>query len=314
MKYIDIGVNLTDDMYQGMYHGKQKHQADLPKVLQRSWDNGLDKIIITSGRLSEVQQALNIIKLQQQQGQQQRLFTTIGVHPTRCTEFVDDEQKYIDSLLELYNANKESIVAIGEFGLDYDRLEFCPKDVQLKYFELQFKLVEATGLPLFLHLRNAFGDFMDVIKRHRHTFKYGVVHSFDGTAEEAKQIIEAGLYIGINGCSLKTEDNLKAMATIPSDRLLIETDAPWCDIRRTHASHKYVKTTFESVKKPEKHEIDKCVQSRNEPCHIVNVLEVIAGCRNESIDTLGNIIYETSNQIFFPSSSSTNISTTTTTT
>ncbi|EFA82111.1 deoxyribonuclease [Heterostelium album PN500] len=304
MKFIDIGVNLTDDMYQGIYHGKAKHQADLQIVLERAWNNGLEKIMITSGRIEEVKQSLSIIE--QYDNKSNRLFTTIGVHPTRCSEFIDREQEYIDTLLELYTQNKDKIVAIGEFGLDYDRLEFCPKETQLKYFELQFKLVEATKLPLFLHLRSsaAFNDFVEVIKKYRHTFTYGVVHSFDGTIEEAKQLIELGLHIGINGCSLKTEENLKSMATIPSDKLLIETDAPWCDIRKTHSGYQHITTTFESVKK-EKYQPGKCVQARNEPCYIVNVLEVIAGYRKENKETLANTIYETTKQIYFPTTTTT---------
>ena len=59
---LDIGVNLTDTMYQGEYHGKTKHQSDLEMVLERSWQNGLEKMIITGGSLEDAKKALEVAK------------------------------------------------------------------------------------------------------------------------------------------------------------------------------------------------------------------------------------------------------------
>lgn len=88
-------------------------------------------------------------------------------------------------------------------------------------------MAEKTGLPLFLHLRGPAADFIQIMKENKHKYKDGVVHSFDGSVEEMEELVEMGLYIGINGCSLKSADNLAVVKKIPRDRLMIETDAPW---------------------------------------------------------------------------------------
>ena len=92
-----------------------------------------------------------------------------------------------------------------------------------RYFEKQLELVKITGKPLFLHCRNAYEDFAEILKRHHSDLKGGVVHSFTGTKEEAKIFTDMGYFIGINGCSLKTQENIDAMCSIPTEFLMIET-------------------------------------------------------------------------------------------
>ncbi len=76
------------------------------------------------------------------------------------------------------------------------------------------------------------------------------------------------LYIGVNGCSLKTKENMEVVKQIPLDRIMLETDAPYCDIKNTHASAKLVKTQFEKIKK-DKMKKGLICKERNEPCMIV---------------------------------------------
>lgn len=119
-------------------------------------------------------------------------------------------------------------VAFGEIGLDYDRLFLSAKEPQLKYFEAQLEIAVEIQLPLFLHSRAASEDFERLLApRLEKLPKRGLVHSFTGTLEEMNRMVALGLDIGVNGCSLKTEENLEVVKAIPLDRLQIETDGPW---------------------------------------------------------------------------------------
>ena len=133
-------------MFQGIYNGKQSHVPDLKIVIQRAIQNGLDKvtqkrklrikvilifnimqIIITGGNLDDSRKALELANTDP------ILYSTVGCHPTRCLELEGDNcYNYMDSMIQLVKDNPKKVVAIGEFGLDYDRLNFCPKDVQLR--------------------------------------------------------------------------------------------------------------------------------------------------------------------------------------
>lgn len=188
-------------MFKGIYHGRQVHSSDLRNVLERAKSFGIEKIMVTAGCLAEVRESIKLLEEVEEEFPEM-LSTTVGVHPTRCNEFDEysSANNYMEELLTFARQHKKfKIKAIGEFGLDYDRVQFCQPAMQRKYFEEQFKLADETKLPLFLHMRDAAGDFIEIIKRNRHRFKDGVVHSFTGTAEEAKELLDLDLYIGING-------------------------------------------------------------------------------------------------------------------
>lgn len=123
-------------------------------------------------------------------------------------------------------------VAFGEIGLDYDRLFLSPKDQQLKYFEAQLEVAVEVQLPLFLHSRAASEDFERLLSaRLPQLPKGGLVHSFTGTIEEMQRLVALGLDLGVNGCSLKTDENLEVVKAMPLDRIQIETDGPWVSHR-----------------------------------------------------------------------------------
>lgn len=158
-------------------------------------------------------------------------------------------------------------------------------------------LADDTGLPLFLHMRNAADDFLEIIRRNRDRFNTGVVHSFTGTAEEAQRIIDLDLFIGINGCSLKTSANLNVVKELPLNRIMIESDAPWCEIRPSSAAARFLQTIPKAVAK-EKHDPQYTVKSRNEPYACLQVLEVLSGLHGVPIEDLSMQIFETTASVF----------------
>ena len=230
------------------------------------------------------------------------LSMTVGIHPTRSSIFIEGQEEIIISqLIEIIenSLEKNHIVALGECGLDYDRLEYCDKEKQRISFISQLNLAERYQLPLFLHDRNTSGDFLAIMTEYLPKLPAGgVVHSFTGTLSEMESYITLGLYIGINGCSLKTHENLEVVRAIPIERLLLETDSPYCGIKNTHASKSLIRTEFPSKKK-EKFEKGCLIKDRSEPCMIIQVLEVVASLKEIEPTQLAQIVYENTMRLFY---------------
>lgn len=293
---IDIGANLTDPMFRGIYHSTKKHSDDFAFMMKRAKEAGVEKMIVTGGSLTDSKEALSIAQ------ENEHLFSTVGCHPTRCGEFEthpDGPDAYLDELRKLIVESRSKVVAIGELGLDYDRLHFCPKETQKLFFERQLSLAESLNLPLFLHNRNSIDDFIEILSRNSNKFssRGGVVHSFDGTLEDLQRILSMGLYVGINGCSLKTDQNLEVAKMIPSNKLMIETDCPWCEIKKSHASFKHVTTVLQKSKDAKDDKL--LVKNRNEPSSLIQVLEVLSSIRNENIEELAEQVWSNTNKLFF---------------
>lgn len=252
-RYFDIGVNFSDLMFQGRYHGSEtpKHPCDLENVIARARLFGVNRMLITASNIEESMDHFDLVK------EHPGSFTsTVGVHPCSVAqEFygglenekpLPDLETKLDKLktIAIEGRAKGYVGAFGEIGLDYDRLHYLTVEQQREMFKRQLEVhasLKDLNLPLFLHMRAACDDFVTIIKPFLEQGSipagHGVVHSFTGTEEELAKILDLGFYVGVNGCSLKTQENLHVAKLIPIDRLLIETDAPWCEIRKSHASY-----------------------------------------------------------------------------
>ncbi|KAI1118058.1 TatD family hydrolase [Nemania sp. NC0429] len=276
-RYIDIGINLADPIFRGVYHGKERHPDDLGAVISRAQEVGCRKLIVTGSDLTSSRHALDIAR--EYPGV---VYTTAGIHPCSSAIFgashahrdaedyampsdpdpaqpasEDDEpdpartEAIISGLRKLIESARRAqpgaLVAYGEFGLDYDRLHYCSRKMQLHSFAAQLDLVLSLSPqpPLFLHSRAAHGDFVGLLREKfgpglERLERGGVVHSFTGTVDEMRELAGLGLHIGTNGCSFKTDDNCAVVAAIPLDRLMLETDGPWCEIRPAHAGWRHL--------------------------------------------------------------------------
>lgn len=303
-RYIDIGANLLDDKFSGVYFGTKRHDEDRGAVLERALapDGPCGRIICTSGTIEDSKETLTFTE------RSPMLFTTCGVHPSRATQGCEGMLEVVkDNWLGVGGeggGGRGKVVAIGELGLDYDRLEFANKEEQhvmlLAQLAVNKQLIGmGIRLPLFLHSRSCGSDLFSILETHRDSWTTGVVHSFDDTFELAERYMQLGLYIGVNGCSFKTQDNVEVVKKLPMDRLLLETDAPYCDIRQTHAGHQFVKTTFATVKE-KKWVPHAMVKNRMEPCMIPQVAEVVSGAKGIELEQVKQICWDNSMKLFFP--------------
>ena len=145
----------------------------------------------------------------------------VGIHP----EFVSEATPaWLDAVRSA--AAHPAVCAIGEIGLDYYWEDNAPREVQIDWCRRQIELAQELSLPVILHDREAHADSLNLIREYR---PRGVVHCFSGSAEMARQVTDLGLYIGLGGAATfkNARKPVEVAASLPLDRLLLETDAPY---------------------------------------------------------------------------------------
>lgn len=153
----------------------------------------------------------------------ENLYASIGIHPHEAQHFAGNTQQ-LDRFAAL--ATQEKVVAVGECGLDLFYTH-SPKAAQIAILEYQLDLAQKHNLPVIFHVREAFDDFWPVLSNFKGI--RGVLHSFTDNQDNMEKAIASGLYIGVNGIATfaKDETQLQVYRTIPKDKLVLETDAPF---------------------------------------------------------------------------------------
>ena len=148
------------------------------------------------------------------------VYAAVGLHPEDLLDAPQDWLKQVEQLLSHPKA-----VAVGEIGLDYYWKENAPREVQQAAFAAQMELAAAHNLPVIIHDRDAHGDTMELLRRHR---PRGVLHCFSGSVEMMREAVSLGLYIGLGGAvTFKNAKKQDVIRAVPKDRILVETDCPY---------------------------------------------------------------------------------------
>jgi TatD DNase family protein len=199
------------------------------------------------------------------------VYASVGIQPNYCAEAGPDDWRRIEAMVRL-----PRVVALGETGLDR-YWDYTPFALQEDYFQRHIDLAQQLDLPLVIHMRDCAQDILRMLEhaRRRGALR-GVMHSFTGDADTAARCVELGLHISFSGIVTykKSEDLRRVAATIPTERLLIETDAP------------YLSPHPKRAHRP------------NEPALIVHTAECLAAVRDTSLAQLAGQTTKNARQLF----------------
>jgi len=254
VKLIDTHCHLT--------HGRLARQ--LPDVLARSKQAGVEAMICAAGNVQESKASLNLARAHA------GVYCTAGVHPHDAKDVGD---QYLKTLEELAADAKN--VAVGEIGLDY-HYDFSPREDQRRVFAAQLELAARLGKKIVIHTREAFDDTLAILSASNADPAKVVFHSFTGDASQAHRALELGAMLSFSGIATfaRADDIRQSVAATPDDRILIETDAPYL--------------SPEPVRK----------MKTNEPANVVHVAAALAVVRKATPQELAELTSANAERFF----------------
>ena len=190
-------------------HILRENYEDIESVLEEAKEAGVSRVINAAYNLESSKEVMALVK------KYPEMYGVVGLHPENISE--DFDYTIFDNL-------DKKIVGIGEIGLDYHYTK-DNKDKQIEVFERQLDIAEKLNLPVVIHSREAVGDTLEILKRHHN---FGVIHSYSGSLEMAREYIKLGFVLGINGVVTFKNCNLKdTLKNIDMNRIVLETDSPY---------------------------------------------------------------------------------------
>mgnify|MGYP001589880066 FL=1 len=221
-KYIDIHAHVNFKVF----------EEDQDIIVRRALDSGT--WFFNVGTQIDTSRAAIKMAHRYEEG----VYAIVGLHPIHTGKSFHDKQELGDegeaftSRGEVFDKNiyrellkDPKVVAIGECGLDYYRMESSSIEKQKKAFIEQIELANEVGKPLMLHIRDAYTDALKILKKHAQV--KGAVHFFIGNMEEAKGFLDFGFMLSFSGVITFTHDYDEVVKNTPLDMILTDTDSPY---------------------------------------------------------------------------------------
>lgn len=190
---------------------------EVPKLIQEAAEQDVHYMAVVGFDEQTIKRSLVISETYQ------NIISVVGCHPTEAANYTPEFEGRLEHWLELPN-----VYMLGEIGLDY-YWDTAPRATQAEVFKRQIAIAKEHNLPITIHNRDATEDVYRILKEAGVPAAGGIMHSFGGTAEEAKQFIDLGMHISFSGVLTfkKSLSVREAAKIVPSELLLVETDAPY---------------------------------------------------------------------------------------
>jgi TatD DNase family protein len=250
---IDTHAHLSDE----------KFDTDRNVVIERAFNSGVEKIVEISCEPQYWDKALELSK-------HNNIFVAFGIHPNDVEKVSAEDYKKLELLIQ-----EEKCVAVGEIGLDYHYDSWEQSAIlQKEFFATQLKLAAKFNKPVVIHSREANEDVISILKALKIISK-GAVHCFSGTPQQAKEFVDLGFLLGIDGpLTYKKSEALKqTVLETELSSLLVETDCPYLS--------------------PQKYR-----GQRNEPSYVVETLKEIAVIKNIFFEEASKITTQNALKLF----------------
>ncbi|MGV8119129.1 MAG: TatD family hydrolase [Candidatus Xenobiia bacterium LiM19] len=236
---------------------------DYSDVISRAIQAGIEFIIVPGSDIPSSKKALEM------HGLDRHIIPAVGIHPHDAKKASESAFSELEEL-----ASEQSVVAVGEIGLDF-HYNFSPPEIQIAVLREQIQMAHRVGKPLILHSRESQHELLAILREEEGEKCGGVIHCFSGTVKEAEDLLKLGFYIGFTGIvTYKSAVELKKVAqAVPLERMLVETDAPYLT--------------------PNPHRGE-----RNEPGFIPLIVDELARIRKTSADELGRALLDNTRRLF----------------
>ena len=252
---IDSHCHLTDE----------KFDADRTEMIDRARAAGVSRFIVIGATGAFVHNEKAVALAQEQAD----VFAVIGVHPHDAQTITPETYARLREL-----AQQPKVVGLGETGLDF-YYDNSPREDQRTHFRAFIRLAQELELPLSMHVRDAYIEAAQILREEGGDNIAGVMHCFTGNTEEARALLELGLYISFSGIvTFKSAQALREVVReVPLQRMLVETDCPFL----TPAPYR---------------------GKRNEPAYVVRVAETITEVKDVALEVVAQATRHNTETLF----------------